>query len=423
MSAFQALTRAKSPRIGSSSTYSRPSNSPRLLPFGDLGPDAGRRVEAADPGAPGAAALGQRPLRDQLDLQLARQVLLLEDLVLADVARDHLLDLLRRQQDAQSLVGRAAVVGDDRQPLDALAVQRGDQVLGVPAQAEPADDQRRAVVDVGDGGVGRLVHLPHPDLPLRVSARRRPPRPRRRRCRATRRRASSPGPSCAWSSVTRIRAPLAPIGWPSATAPPRTLTLLPSRPSSWLFAIETTAKASLISQRSTSAIASPARSSVRRIASAGAIGELARLAGGAAPGGDLRQDRAALAFGPLGAHQHQRRRAVVDARGVGGGDRAVLLEDRLEGRDLVRARGLRPLVLGDDGLLALPPLDLDRHDLGGEEAVLLGLDGAPRRLQRERVLHLARDRAGRRPSPRPTRPCGARRRRRSGRRRPSRRPA
>src|SRR6266852_6618205 len=51
--------------------------------------------------------------------------------------------------------------------------------------------------------------------------------------------------------VTRMRAPEAPIGWPSAHAPPWMLTLSCGRPCSFIAAMVTTAKASLISYRST----------------------------------------------------------------------------------------------------------------------------------------------------------------------------
>ena len=57
----------------------------------------------------------------------------------------------------------------------------------------------------------------------------------------------------ALSSVTSIRAPLAPIGWPRATAPPCTFTFSCGMPSSFMAAMGTTEKASLISNRSTSA--------------------------------------------------------------------------------------------------------------------------------------------------------------------------
>src|SRR5204862_6093313 len=47
--------------------------------------------------------------------------------------------------------------------------------------------------------------------------------------------------------VTRMRAPEAPIGWPSAQAPPCTFTFSCVRPCSFIAAMVTTAKASLIS--------------------------------------------------------------------------------------------------------------------------------------------------------------------------------
>src|SRR5205085_4964368 len=52
------------------------------------------------------------------------------------------------------------------------------------------------------------------------------------------------------TSAPRIRAPLAPIGWPSAMAPPFTLTLSSSTPSIRIELRATEAKASLISKRS-----------------------------------------------------------------------------------------------------------------------------------------------------------------------------
>ena len=66
-----------------------------LLALGDHGADAGLGEEGRDAGAAGADALGQRALRVELDLELAGEKLLREHLVLADVGRDHLLDLAR----------------------------------------------------------------------------------------------------------------------------------------------------------------------------------------------------------------------------------------------------------------------------------------------------------------------------------------
>ena len=131
------------------------------LPFGDERAVAGRREEAADAGAGGANPLRERALRHQLHLELAGQVLPLELLVLADVGRDHLPDLARLQQDADAEVVDAGVVADDGEVLRAARVQRGDQVLGNAAQAEPAHQDRRAVGNERDGRLGARQHLVH----------------------------------------------------------------------------------------------------------------------------------------------------------------------------------------------------------------------------------------------------------------------
>ena len=81
--------------------------------------------------------------------------------------------------------------------------------------------------------------------------------PRRRRCTATATPRFRPRARSAPISVTRMRAPEAPIGWPSAQAPPLTLTFSWRRPRSRIAAIATTAKASLISKRSTDSLLQP----------------------------------------------------------------------------------------------------------------------------------------------------------------------
>src|SRR5262245_40295616 len=60
------------------------------------------------------------------------------------------------------------------------------------------------------------------------------------------------------SSVTTIRAPEAPMGWPSAQAPPWMLTLSCGRRCSCIAAIVTAANASLISHKSTMLEVQPA---------------------------------------------------------------------------------------------------------------------------------------------------------------------
>ena len=66
-----------------------------------------------------------------------------------------------------------------------------------------------------------------------------------------------------------MRAPLAPIGWPSAIAPPLTFTFDSSTPSMRIELSATEANASLISNRSMSSTDSPAFSSAALVALAG----------------------------------------------------------------------------------------------------------------------------------------------------------
>ena len=80
---------------------------------------------------------------------------------------------------------------------------------------------------------------------------------------------------------------------------------------------------------------------------------------------------------------HERRRAVVDARRVAGRDRAALAERRLQRGELLERRvGTRMLVARHVA---------DRDELVVEAARLVGGRPAPLRLERERVLILARD--------------------------------
>mmetsp|Transcript_13888 Transcript_13888/g.46340 ORF Transcript_13888/g.46340 Transcript_13888/m.46340 type:complete len:200 (-) Transcript_13888:598-1197(-) len=81
-------------------------------------------------------------------------------------------------------------------------------------------------------------------------------------------------PSLCFSAVQSapmMRAPLMPMGWPSETAPPNTLTRAESSSRSFAFAKATTLKASLISWTSTSFKAHSAMASAAGTASAGAM--------------------------------------------------------------------------------------------------------------------------------------------------------
>ncbi len=113
--------------------------------FGDEGADAGLGVEGRDAGAAGAEALGQGALRGELHLQLAGEVLLGEELVLAHVGGDDLADLAGFNQHAEALAVHAHVVGDHGEVLDARIAHRLDQVGRDAAEAKASDGERHAV--------------------------------------------------------------------------------------------------------------------------------------------------------------------------------------------------------------------------------------------------------------------------------------
>ena len=162
-----------------SSTNVRPSNS-RCSFFGDALSDAfvggvfqrqaavadgraraGRCVECRYSGATRAQAFGERALRAQFDLELARQILALELFVLADVAGDHTRDLPVFEQDPESEVVDAAVVRDDREAADPELGERFDRVFGNSAEPETAGQQGDAALDVGAGFARALEDFLH----------------------------------------------------------------------------------------------------------------------------------------------------------------------------------------------------------------------------------------------------------------------
>src|SRR5262249_20425610 len=109
---------------------------------------------------------------------------------------------------------------------------------------------------------------------------------------------------------------------------------------------------------------------------------------------DRRQRRQAELLRLAVGHDDDRSAAIVDARGVAGGDGAsVGLEGRTQRLQLLRRRaGARVLVdLEPEGLALLRTGDLDRHDLVLEVPALDGSDGPLLALGRELVLLLATD--------------------------------
>ena len=118
-----------------------------LLALGDDGAIARLGEEGRDARAARADALGQRALGVELQLQLAREKLLGEELVLAHIGGDHLPDLARLQQDAKANAIDARIVGDDGEIFGAGVLDRHDQGLGNAAQAKAARHDGHAILD------------------------------------------------------------------------------------------------------------------------------------------------------------------------------------------------------------------------------------------------------------------------------------
>src|SRR5262252_5909907 len=179
-------------------------------------------------------------------------------------------------------------------------------------------------------------------------------------------------------SLVVSTAPVAPIGWPWATAPPSTLTMSSGNPSSRATTIAIAAKASLISIRSTERISQPARCSACLTAGNGSEPKHAGLDSGDAVGDKTRGCGNAALLGPCRIREHHRRGGVVQSRGIACCDGAVRPECRLKSRQRLKRRS-------EPGVLVLVELHrpfftghFDGHDLrfemtgglGGRKALL-----------------------------------------------------
>src|SRR5262249_6479 len=89
----------------------------------------------------------QRALRVEFDLELAGEILLCEQLVLADVGRDHFLHLPRLEQQPEASAVDACIVRNDRQVLHAAGANGLDQGLGNAAEAKASAANQNAVLE------------------------------------------------------------------------------------------------------------------------------------------------------------------------------------------------------------------------------------------------------------------------------------
>jgi hypothetical protein len=97
------------------------------------------------PAPPARKPLGQGALRHELHLKAAVEVLLGEELVLADVRREHLDDLPVVEQQPAALAVDPHVVGDDREVAHPGVAQRSDEIARDAAETEAPDGDDHAV--------------------------------------------------------------------------------------------------------------------------------------------------------------------------------------------------------------------------------------------------------------------------------------
>src|SRR5450759_2111543 len=142
-----------------------------FLALGDVGAGTGAGEEGGDAGAAGADALGQRALRIEFDLQLAGEILLGEQFVLAHVRRDHLLDLAGLQQQAETGAVHARIVRYDREVFDAGVADGEDQRFRDATEAEPAGHDQHAVFEqAGQRRACIGINFLHATIPLACTA-------------------------------------------------------------------------------------------------------------------------------------------------------------------------------------------------------------------------------------------------------------
>ena len=134
----------------------------RLFAFGQFRAEAGARVKSRDARAARAQSFRQRALRNQLELEFAREHLPLELLVLAHIGSHHFFHLPRREQNAHPETIHARVVAHDGQSFHAAVVQRRDQILRDAAQPEAAGSDRHVVVQQAiERGLGVRINFAH----------------------------------------------------------------------------------------------------------------------------------------------------------------------------------------------------------------------------------------------------------------------
>ena len=134
------------------------------LTFRNDGPHPGAREEGGYACAAGADTFRQGSLRIELKLQFAGQELLLEQLVLADIRRNHLSDLSGLQQLPQTETVSSGVVRNHREARDPRRLDLRNEALGIADETKTAGHDCHSIVEQPRKRLARrLIDLVHSD--------------------------------------------------------------------------------------------------------------------------------------------------------------------------------------------------------------------------------------------------------------------
>src|SRR6516165_8444695 len=133
-----------------------------LLAFGNDGPNAGFGEKGRNASAACANPLRQGALRVEFEFEFPGKKLLRKKLILADIGRNHLLDLPSLKQNAETRAIDSRVIGDDGQVFRPKFVDRLDQFMWNAAETEAARHERHAVLEyVGKSRTSIRINLIH----------------------------------------------------------------------------------------------------------------------------------------------------------------------------------------------------------------------------------------------------------------------
>ena len=124
---------------------------PNLLALGDLGTDSCGGKKGRNSGSCGPTAFCEGSLRYQFYLELAREHLAFELVVLAHIGTNHFANLPRLQEKSEAKTVDAGVVGDAGKVAAPAQPEGRNEVLGDATEAKTTNHKRHAVCESVEG--------------------------------------------------------------------------------------------------------------------------------------------------------------------------------------------------------------------------------------------------------------------------------